>query len=145
MATFNLPKHFQTCLLLSEIACSCQNRYAYCYISINLLDTLIVIASRFRQCRHPLPVKGDQPERVSLPLQGCVSVAITNKNSSQNQKNVATIKGGTVPEYASASADAAILTGSTSSKHSLLLWFWLRPLLFHMLFLLVNVICWSFN
>ena len=92
MTIKNFPEYFKTCLLILKMACSCQNRYAYTYayryISINLLNKSIVIAFRFRPCLHLLLVKGEQPGRASLPLQGCLNVAVTsNKNNNRlNQK-----------------------------------------------------------
>ena len=74
-------------LLILEMACSYRNSYAYRYIPINLLNTLIVIAFRFRPCLHLLPVKGDHPGRASLPHQGCSNITVTDKNNNRlNQK-----------------------------------------------------------
>jgi len=80
MAFQDLVPHFRTCVL-----------YAYCYISINLinlLNTLIVIPLGFRRCRRPVLVKGNYQARVSLPLKGCTSVSVTNKNKFQSQKKI---------------------------------------------------------
>ena len=60
---------------------------AYCYISINLLNTSIVIAFIFRPCLHLLLVKGEQPGRASLPLQGCLNVAVTSNKNNKNRLN----------------------------------------------------------
>ena len=50
--------HFKTGFLISELACS------------------------------PLLVKGNYQARVSLPLKGCTSVSVTNKNKFQSQKKI---------------------------------------------------------
>ena len=91
MTIYNFLEYFNTCLLILKMGSSCQNRYAYTYayhyISINLLNKLIIIAFRFRPCLHLLLVKGDQPGRASLPLQGCLNVAITNKQQNNKRLN----------------------------------------------------------